>query len=250
MDATKRSQRLRLFDAVRGFSVVSMVLFHLSYDLYFLWGLQLHYFEPPFRDIWRASISWSFLLIAGLMCNFSHNNLRRALKYGLVALLIYVVTTIAAVDTAISYGIIFCMAASTLIAWCLERLQISSRAHLLLGILLFSLFLLTLHLQEGFWGILGIEVRVPAALFSTPWLSWLGFPGPHFASGDYYPILPYTLLFLGAAHIGAFIRGHGGFPQWCKKCGCRPLEFIGRHALAVYIFHQPLLLLCCQLLIA
>ena len=91
--------RLGVFDLVRGVSVVSMVLFHLCYDLTFIAGHNLEWFEPPLQDMWRCSISWVFLFIAGCMCTLSRNNLRRALEYGGVALAIWVVTTIVAVDT-------------------------------------------------------------------------------------------------------------------------------------------------------
>ena len=79
--------RVHAFDLIRGFSVISMVLFHYCYDLRFLAGEPLNFFVSPFIDIWRASISWTFVFVAGSMYSFSHNNLRRAGKYLLVALL-------------------------------------------------------------------------------------------------------------------------------------------------------------------
>jgi uncharacterized membrane protein len=244
-----RKQRLYFFDTLRGFSVISMVLFHLSYDLYFLWGQSLPYFEPPFRDIWRASISWTFLIIAGLMCNFSRNNLRRAAKYAVVAFLIYIVTLLAAVDIPISFGIIFCMAASSFLAWLLEKARCFGKADLVHALILFVLFLLTLNLKQAIFGISDFSLKVPAALYSTPWLSWLGFPGPDFASGDYYPLIPYSLLFLSSAHLGAYVLSHKGFPPWCTRKGPKLLNAAGRHALAIYVIHQPAILLLCQLLL-
>ena len=76
-----------------------MVLFHLCYDLKFISGVSLTWFEPPLQDIWRASISWTFLFVAGYMCAHSRSNLRRAGEYGAVAVAIWLVTTIAAVQT-------------------------------------------------------------------------------------------------------------------------------------------------------
>ena len=81
-------RRIGIFDAVRGFSVISMVLFHLCYDLRFLAGVGLPWFASPLQDIWRASISWTFLFVAGCMCTLSRSNLRRGLTYGAVALAI------------------------------------------------------------------------------------------------------------------------------------------------------------------
>lgn len=115
-------RRIHGYDVIRGFSVVSMVGFHLCYDLAFIEGVSLPWFRPPFQDVWRASISWTFLLVAGMMCSHSRSNLRRAMRYLGVAAAIYVVTLVTAVDTPISYGIIYCMGVSTLVAWLLGAL--------------------------------------------------------------------------------------------------------------------------------
>lgn len=118
------ARRVRFFDSLRGLSVLSMVGFHLCYDLRYLAGLSLPWFQGTFQDVWRASISWVFLFLAGVMSSYSRNNYRRAAKYGLFALAIFAVTAIAAVDDAISFGIIFCMAACTLVTAILETLRI------------------------------------------------------------------------------------------------------------------------------
>lgn len=238
------AQRLRLFDAIRGFSVVSMVLFHFCYDLSFLMGRTLPFFEPPLRDIWRASISWTFLAVAGSMCSFSRHNGRRAIRYGTVALLIFLGTSITAVDVPINFGIIFCMAGSTGLVWLLQRANAFHHHDAGTACLLAICFLVCLHLPEGYLTFGGFHLVLPRVLYASPWLSWLGFPSPGFSSGDYYPLLPFSLLYLAAAFYSSAVMARGGFPSWFSERGCRPLEFVGRHALVVYIAHQPLILLC------
>lgn len=232
--------RIELFDALRGWSVVSMVGFHFCYDLTAICGIELSWFTPPFEDIWRASISWMFLLIAGVMCSFSRSNAKRGLKYAIAALAIWVVTSVAGVDVAISFGIIFCMAASTLLYASLDKLGIAPKG-LLAGLVLFVTFLATLHISRGTISLFGLAVQVPNQLYETEWLSWLGFPGPHFSSGDYYPLLPYSLLFMAGASWGHVLT-KSGCPDWFYRAKVRPLNFVGRHALEVYIAHQPILL--------
>ena len=241
-------RRISVFDAVRGFSVVSMVLFHLCYDLRFIAGVgePMAWFAPPLQDVWRCSISWTFLFVAGCMCPLSRNNLRRAAQYGAVALGIWVVTTLAAVDTPISFGIIYCMAACTLVAWVLSSLGALPRGPYAAAAL-FATFLALQGLSRGVVGIGPLSVKLPSELYATPWLAWLGLPGGDFASGDYYPLLPYLALYLAGAALGTHWAARG-YPAWAREARLGPLNFIGRHALAVYVAHQPVLLATCALL--
>lgn len=238
---SKRS-RVRIFDAVRGFSVISMVAFHLCYDLRFISGIPLAWFAPPFQHIWRASISWNFVFIAGCMCAFSRNNLKRAGVYLAAAALIFVATTVAAVDDAINFGIIFCMGACTLIEWVLEQAHIAPKGNAT-AVVLAVCFVLLLGVPRGYIGVGSLTAALPAAWYSTPWLSWLGLPGPHFVSGDYYPVLPYLLLYLCGTVWCRNRKSTKGFPERLYQPCCKPLEFVGRHSLLVYLLHQPVLLM-------
>lgn len=245
-DGRRTGERIGAFDALRGLSVVSMVLFHLCYDYRFIAGGSLPWFAPPLQDVWRASISWTFLFVAGCMCALSRSNLRRALQYGLVAVAIYLVTSLCAVDTPISFGIIYCMSACTLVAWALDRAHALPRGPVA-ACVLFLAFLVLLPLKDGLVGVGPVSFRLPAWLYSTEWLSWLGLPGPAFTSGDYYPLLPYLMLYLAGAAMGRH-WARRGWPSWAVRLQVRPLNFVGRHALAVYVLHQPLLLVLCTLL--
>lgn len=233
--------RIGIFDIARGAAVISMVLFHLCYDLAFIGGVSLSWFASPLLDVWRSTISWTFLFVAGCMCPLSRSNLRRALQYGAVALLIWVVTSIASVDTAISFGIIYCMAACTLVAWALGRIGTLPSGPVA-AVVLFVVFIALLNVRDGMVGVGPLSIEVPEALYETPWLSWLGFPGPGFSSGDYYPLLPYLFIYLAGAAMGSWWSSRG-YPGWARAARCPALTWFGRHALIVYIAHQPVLLL-------
>lgn len=238
--ATDAKGRLRAVDALRGVTIISMVLFHWCYDLRYLSGIPLSFFQPPLQDVWRATISWTFLFIAGWMCSHSRSYTRRAARYLLVALLIYLSTSLARVDAPIRFGIIFCMGASTLVA------GLALRAGLLDGswwqtVALLVLFVMLLRLPEGTLGVGALALRLPRALYDTPYLSWLGFPGPRFVSGDYYPLLPFGLMYLVGANVSVMLARHT-LPTWVFECGLGPLALIGRHPLLIYLLHQPLLL--------
>lgn len=92
-------KRITIFDTVRGFTMISMAGFHACYDLAYLYDWDMPWFtQTVFQDIWRASISWVFLFIAGWMCTLSRNNAKRAAKYAAAALVVWIATTLVSVD--------------------------------------------------------------------------------------------------------------------------------------------------------
>lgn len=164
-------KRITVFDTIRGFTMLSMAGFHACYDLAYLYGWKMPWFtQTIFQDIWRASISWVFLFIAGWMCTLSRNNIKRAVKYAAAALVVWVATTLVSVDDSVNFGIIFCMAACTAIV-ALAR-PVLDRVPTVWGITI------CLILFACTWSI-------PKAVYPIPYLAWLGFPGPEFVSGDY-----------------------------------------------------------------
>lgn len=238
--------RIGVFDAVRGLSVISMILFHLCYDLRFIYGFDLGWFAPPLQDAWRASISWTFVFVAGCMFPLSRSNLGRGAQYAAVALAIFVVTSVASVDTPISFGIIYCMAACTLVTWALAAGGLVPRGPVAAAALAVA-FVALLDLPRGSVGIGPVSVILPEGAYGTEWLSWLGLPGPAFSSGDYYPLLPYLMLYLAGVAMGSS-WAERGYPGWARRLRVAPLNFVGRHALVVYVVHQPVLLALCEAL--
>ena len=108
--------RIAFFDSLRGFTIISMVAFHAAYDAAYLYGFEIPWFtDPIIQTVWRSSISWVFLALAGWMTSLSRNNLKRGGVYAVTAGAVFLATSIAGVDTPISFGIIYCMAACTLL---------------------------------------------------------------------------------------------------------------------------------------
>lgn len=225
------SCRIALFDELRGFTTISMVVFHASYDLAYLYGVEMPWFtQGPFQDIWRATISWTFLALAGWMTSFSRNNVKRAAVYGLCALAVFAATTIAAVDTPVNFGILACMAGSTALyaiaSPVLRRIPPSVGA-----VSCLLLFFLTLG--------------VPRATYPVEGLAWLGFPSPAFASGDYYPLIPFAFMYLAGsfgARLFKAVRGSSAYPLWARTVHMPVFDWIGRRSLVIYLLHQPVII--------
>lgn len=247
-------RRLRALDALRGLSVLLMVGFHTMYDIVYLYGVNVPWFTPLVESAWRAATVLTFLFIAGWMCNCSRNNFRRAARYLAVALAIFAVTSLVRVDVPISFGIIFCMGASTLLYGIAERLLPQAckpqkpATSFIAAILWLLLFLLTTGVPARTFGLGGWTVGIPAWPYESGWLSWLGFPSPTFVSGDYYPLIPFSFMFFTGAHIGNALRDNARAHDILAR-GCTPLELIGRHALLIYVLHQPVILAVLHLIL-
>lgn len=217
-----------------------MASFHFAYDLRYIVGFRLEWFSESTQFVWRASIAWTFLLLAGIMCSYSKNNLKRSLRYLVFAFVIWIVTFVAAVDIPISFGIIFCIGASTLIDSLLSRLGIAPSSLAACATFL-VLFYLMYNTSEGYIQLGSFKYDLPRGLYDSGWLAWLGFPSPRFSSGDYYPLLPYFFMYAAGISFGRFMKGRS-YPAWFVNLKCRPLEFFGRHSLLIYIVHQPILI--------
>ena len=240
------SKRVGIFDVVRGLALVSMVGYHLCYDLVYLKGFSLPWFTGPFGTVWQRSIAWTFLFVAGCMCCLSRDNLKRSGIYALVAIAIFIVTTFAGVDTAINFGIFYCMAACTFVYWCISKTGWVPSGYAWAAVF-FIVFLILFNLPHGSVGIGEFTIDVPRAPYDTGLLAWAGFPGPGFSSADYYPLLPYLFLFLTGASLGAR-WSEIGYPEWACKARLQPFTWLGQNSIIVYALHQPVILALLSLL--
>ena len=141
----------------------------------------------------------------------------------------FLTTSIANVDTPVSFGILFCMAASTLV-YALAS-PILDRVHPALGVgIALALFALTYMLPEQHYDIEG--------------LAWLGIPSTTFASGDYYPLMPYGFLYMAGMYAARLFARYSpeGYPAWMRRNWVPVLSSVGRASLVIYLIHQPLLI--------
>lgn len=275
------SQRIEAFDVIRGFSLVSMIAFHACYDLVSLYGVSLTWFVFPYIDLWRNSIAWVFIFLAGMMCSYSVHKIKRCVVYLVCAFLIYVVTTLVAVDIPINFGIIFCLGMSTtvvtFVSYMLLRV-VKTAAFVKLSaavpsftckvgtfILLcamLGLFGITYHIPHGYISFFQYTWRIPACLYSSYVTAAFGFAPSYFQSGDYYPIFPYLFLYSGGALAGWLSKSYvmtlqttrlrkesvtlthgslGALLVYGLTFVKKLLALMGRHSLQIYVLHQPLL---------
>ena len=248
-------KRIYLMDELRGFAVFCMVFYHGFYTMANLFSMPLgaflfRFFMPA--EPWFAGL---FICIAGISSDLSHSNLIRGAKLLSVALVVTGATALVTPQELIVFGILHFLSVC-MIGFGFFQFLYRKAAHTLgknpdlsfrvLPLVLCALlYLLTMHLQEGYIGLPFLfQVPVPEAFYSNVFTAALGFPYRGFASSDYFPLLPWCFVFIGGTVLGRVARA-GRFPRFMYKSRIPFFSFLGRHALLIYIAHQPVILALC-----
>lgn len=236
-----------MVDALRGATIISMVLFHFCYDMFIIFGRNPQWYDAASVHIWQQSICWSFIFISGFVWPLAvSRNLRRGLMLNVYGLLISAVTYIAVPDEAIWFGVLNFLGCAVLLMLPLDKA--AKRLPPLLGLISsFLLFLLCYNVPEGCIGFEGLRLELPKILYSIKVLTPLGFPYPGFKSSDFFPLLPWFFLYLcGYFFYGVFSKHE----TWRSAASVRipAISEIGRKSLWIYLLHQPLAMLVCMLI--
>ena len=227
--AGDRPQRLPLIDALRGILLLAMASYHFSWDLANVrlvsWGVAV---DP----LWRAyavAIAGSFLLLSGLSFRLAQRGGFDPLRYGarllrlaLAAAAVSVGTYFVFPDAWIFFGILHMMLLASLLAPLLVRLPNA------VLILLATIALVLPHL----W-------RSPA-LDGIGW-GFLGLAETPTVSNDLVPLFPWIAPYIIGLVIGDPLARLAERQTRPLPRGSHWLAWIGRHSLAFYLLHQPLL---------
>jgi uncharacterized membrane protein len=232
-------ERFWEIDALRGTAVVAMVLYHFSYDLAYFGLFDVGFFRSGFGLNAGRLIGGSFIFLAGLSLTLSYGRataslpsggklfrkyLSRGLRIFSYALVITLLTWIFLPNEMIVFGILHLIGASIILAYPFLNLKLPNVA---LGVACIAIgFLLR-----------GLDV-------DSPWLVWLG-SDPTFFMIDYWPIFPWFGVILFGIAAGNALYGDRrkqAASSTPRPSTIRPLAFLGRHSLVVYLIHQPVLL--------
>ncbi len=245
----ENDKRYHLIDGIRGATVISMVLYHFFYDFFVVYGGEPRWYAGPAVHFWQQTICWSFILISGFVWPWGRKkNLRRGVVLNLLGLGITVVTRLFMPEQTVRFGILSFLGCAVLLMYLLEKP--ARRLPPVPGLVLsFALFLLTLHINEGYIGFRALlSIDLPSALYEVKLLTPLGFPFRGFQSGDFFPILPWLLLYLTGYHLGRVFERcrelHGA-----ARINIPVLSYVGRRTLWVYLLHQPLCVLACCIIL-
>ncbi len=237
--------RLHILDLIRGITLLSMISYHAAYDLVYLYGLQLPGYRGTEGYVWQQSICWTFILLSGFCVPLGErrHQLRRGLLLSACGALITAVTFLTMPSSPVIMGVLSFYGLAVLLTALLGPLL--RRIPAIPGALVcLLLFFLTRNIPSGGLGFEAFTlVSLPESLYANPFTMILGFPYPGFYSSDYFPLLPWTFLFWTGFFTGtAFFAAPLRIRRPLTPSLCPPLQWIGRHTLLLYMFHQPLLM--------
>jgi len=234
MAATHVPSRFPEIDIARGVAVIMMVVFHAAFDLNYLGIIPLPVSWGGLRLLALATAGL-FLFIVGISLSISSAHARDVLprrdfilKYlsrgafiFLLGLCITLVTWLLLPDGAVLFGILHLIGLAVMIS---PLYTGRYRANLLLGAVIIALG------------------PIVAGLRGSPLLLWVGIQPPSFYSVDYTPIFPWLGVVLLGVFFGMTIYPQGKRPGSFRTVSSRPLQFLGRHSLAIYLIHQPVII--------
>ncbi|MCQ2548862.1 MAG: DUF1624 domain-containing protein [Lachnospiraceae bacterium] len=248
--------RIPELDILRGITLFSMILFHGTWDLNYMYGKTMPWYQGMPGFFWQQSICWSFILLSGFCWQLGRHQFKRGLEVFLGGALVTAVTLIFMPENRVVFGILTCIGLSMLLLIpCHRTLQ---KIHPVVGAIgAFLLFVSTYSVNKGYLNLFFFQrMALPRNLYGNYFSTLLGFPFPGFYSTDYFSILPWFFLYLTGYFLYGIRTRYGNSFSTEKNAQKResrqklwiPFIFLGKHSLLIYLLHQPLLYFLMELI--
>ncbi|SDW34918.1 heparan-alpha-glucosaminide N-acetyltransferase [Methanohalophilus halophilus] len=239
-------QRFWEVDLLRGCAIVLMIIYHTFYDLDLLGNFSFAVNQGELWIIGRSS-AVLFIYTAGIALSLSYSRYRlkhpenrnpwqkyvkRGIRLFLWGGLITAVSWFAFPSMSIIFGILHFLGISIIFAYPLIE---KKHANLIIAgvVIAIGFYLKT--------------IRVP-----NDWFLWLGLHSTSFQTLDYFPLLPwFGLVLIGIATSNHLYPGYErrfSIPDMTELAPVRLLTAMGKRSLAMYLLHQPAIILILYLL--
>ena len=242
-DNTTVKERAWELDFLRGIALLMMLFMHMSWDVRYEFGADVFsYLEAGwFWSFIHPVIVVLFVSVSGICCTFSRNNIKRGLKLLGATLALITATALITKFTPLNCLIIFNVLAVltcgiflyALISFIEKKTKADPNVvNVIMGLI--GLYIVIcgcdIHYMDYSTDNL-IFLPVGFDIAGTPWMA------------DYMPLLPWIGVFMIGCVIGrlcykekkTLFAGRGK----TMRAVSRPVEFIGRHSLIIYLVHHP-----------
>ncbi len=219
-------------DLLRTLAIVMMIIYHIAFDLVFIFGWDLPVTVGPWRMLANAT-GGLFLMLVGVSFVVSWDRTPASLRFRKFtkraaiiffwAMMITLVTYLFDPSIYVRFGILHLIAVSTLLQPFFRGLKLWN---IPLGVVLVAI------------GRLTIGSVVPTSLLIP-----FGFVPPGFQTIDLYPLLPwFGVVLIGMALGDVFYGQKTSRPVKIESKFLTVLTWPGKHALLIYLIHQPILI--------
>lgn len=232
--------RYHHLDHLRALTLLSMILYHGTWDLVYLFNVPINWYQKTPGYIWQQSICWVFILLSGFCWNLGHQPWKRGLLIFFAGLGITFVTAVFMPGSIVIFGVLTFLGTAICLTTLLNPLL--KRISPIFGtFFMAACFLITRNINKGY---LGFEswnfCSLPQEWYQTFPGTFLGFPKAGFFSTDYFSLFPWIFLFLAGYYFYGIMERN----QWNHYIEGNPiplLSWMGRHSLIIYLLHQPLI---------
>ena len=236
-------KRYHLLDGIRGLVLISMILYHATWNLVYIYDMDWKWYMGKGAYLWQQSICWTFILLSGFCWSMGRKPLKRGLQVFISGILVTVVTLLVMPHNRVVFGVLTLIGSCMLFMIPLRKLldKVKPEIGLIVSLIL---YILCRNVNRGY---LGFEtwniLKLPTDWYSNLFTTYLGFTDPSFFSTDYFSLIPWLFLFIA----GFFLYGVCDKKHVLQKpiltIKLPFLDFLGRHSLLIYLLHQPILYL-------
>ncbi len=231
--------RIGLLDTARGVALLAMATYHFTWDMEFMGYLAPGTAETGWLKLYARAIASTFLFIVGVSLVLANTPeirwrsfWKRFAMIAAAALAISVVTRFVFPGEWIFFGILHCIAVLSLLGLVFLRLPLP----------------VTIAATAAIAAAWVVDTWVTPDLLRSPifnprYLAWIGLAELPQRSNDYVPIFPWAVPFL-LGMTTTLIAMRTGLLERLAKLGTGsslPAR-AGRHSLAFYLIHQPVLI--------
>ncbi len=234
-------QRIWEIDFIRGLAIIFMIIFHLIVDLKDFHSYPIDYLTG-FWYIEGKLSAILFMLICGVSTTLGTNSRKHGIKIFTWAMVLTIITYLYNENNYIRFGILHFLGISLLSVPIIRKLSIYWLA------MISSITITIGNLVSNYY-------------INNPYLFPIGLKSHTFVSMDFYPLFPWYGIFLFGIILGKFFYENSiNFPlgekshRQSKFLNSFPssslihfITILGQHSLAVYLIHQPILLLALYL---
>jgi uncharacterized membrane protein len=230
-------------DFLRGIALLMMLFMHMSWDVRYEFGADVFsYLEAGwFWSFVHPVIVVLFVSVSGMCCTLSRNNVKRGLKLLgaslILTLVTFLITKFAGIECLIVFNVLAVLTCGVflyaLISLIERKIKANANAvNVIMG--LAGLYIVicgcNIHYMDYSTDSL-VFLPIGFEISGAPWMA------------DYMPLFPWLGVFLIGCVIGRIcykdkktvFAGRGRI----LTAVARPVEFIGRHSLIIYLVHQP-----------